>query len=131
MSHFSKIETSIYDISLLKKTLLNLGFNYTNELNQIKDSNGRTHSVSLVAKPVSQNIQESLVGFHWDGKEYSLITDLDFWPSRNHFDVFFEKLKQNYSVNIILDQTINEGFQKINHEVLIDGSIKLTVQKWS
>nr|QCI04083.1 hypothetical protein [Antithamnionella ternifolia] len=130
MSHFSKIDTSIQNISLLKKTLVDLGFDCLNTSKYLTDSNGLTHSVSLVAKPLSRSENESLIGFHWNGQEYSLITDLDFWQSRNHFDFFLEKLKQNYSMNIILDQTTNEGFQKVNHEILVDGSIKLTVQRW-
>jgi len=130
MSHFSKIQTSIHNISLLKKTLINLGFTYSDESKLLKDTSGRAHVVNLVAKSISNKVDSSLVGFYWDGQEYSLITDLDFWSSHSHFEFFLEKLKKTYSMNIILEQTVSQGFIKVNEEALVDGSIKLTVQRW-
>ena len=130
MSHFSKIQTSIYDIKLLKKTLIDLGFKYDSSLTSIHDANGRLYKVDLVAKLYQKSENNLCIGFAWDGDKYSIITDLDFWFNDISFDLFVEKLNQSYSINVILDQTINDGFQKINQKNLNDGSIKLTVQRW-
>jgi len=130
MSHFSKIQTSINNISLLKKTLIDLGFECNEEVKVIKDTNGRIHTVNLIAQ---YNIKEdiaALLGFYWQNNHYDIIVDLDLWKKSSSFNFFIEQLNQNYALNTILKQTEIEGFQKIKQDSLSDGSVKLTVQRW-
>ena len=127
MSHFSKVQTSINDINLLKKTLMSLGFDYNDQIKFIKDVNGRIHNVNLIAKSCKT---DSLIGFFWEDGNYNVIVDLDFWNTNSSFNLFIEKLNQNYALNMILKKTEVEGFEKVKQYNLSDGSLKLTVQRW-
>ena len=131
MSHFSKICTSINNLNLLKKTLIDLGFNCNEEIKFIKDTNGKMHSVDLVATYKVQQVTEALIGFSWYNDCYDVIVDLDFWKKSSPFNFFIEQLNQNYALNTILQQTEIEGFQKIKQHCLSDGSVKLIVQRWA
>ena len=130
MSHFSKIQTSINDINLLKKTLVDLGFEFNEEIKSIKDNNGRIHSVNFIAEYNVQHVTEALIGFSWYNNHYNIIVDLDLWKKYSSFNFFIEQLNQKYALNTILKQTEVEGFQKIQQDNLSDGSVKLTVQRW-
>ena len=130
MSHFSKIQTSINNINLLKKTLVDLGFECNEEIKSIKDNNGRIHSVNLVAEYNVQQVTEALIGFSWCNNHYNIIVDLDLWKKYSSFNFFTEQLNQKYALNTILKQTEVEGFQTIQQYNLSDGSVKLTVQRW-
>nr|YP_009297043.1 hypothetical protein Ceram_110 [Ceramium japonicum]AOM66386.1 hypothetical protein Ceram_110 [Ceramium japonicum] len=130
MSHFSKVQTSINDISLLKKTLTNLGFHCNDQIKFIKDANGRIHDVNLIAKSCVNQVTDSLIGFFWENDHYSVIVDLDFWNKNSSFNLFIEQLNQNYALNMILQKTEVEGFEKVKQYNLSDGSLKLTVQRW-
>ena len=131
MSHFSKVQTNINNLKLLKKTLIDLGFECDDQVRSIKDTAGELHNVNLIAKNCLSQTQESLVGFFWENNHYSMIADLDFWNTGYSFNFFTEQLNQNYALNMILQQTSNEGFQKVSQESLSDGSVKLTVQRWA
>nr|YP_010865349.1 hypothetical protein QQR83_pgp025 [Campylaephora boydenii]WGT74159.1 hypothetical protein [Campylaephora boydenii] len=126
MSHFSKIQTSINNTSLLKKTLMDLGFECNEEIQSMQDTNGRIHSVNLIAKYNA----EALIGFYWQNNHYNIIVDLDLWQRCSSFNFFIEQLNQNYALNTILQQVEVEGFQKMKQYNLSDGSLKLTVQRW-
>nr|YP_009300417.1 hypothetical protein BI106_gp191 [Campylaephora sungminbooi]AKU47336.1 hypothetical protein [Campylaephora sungminbooi]ALN11783.1 conserved hypothetical plastid protein [Campylaephora sungminbooi] len=126
MSHFSKIKTSINNINLLKKTLIDLGFECNEEIRFIKDTNGSLHKVNLIAKYNT----EALIGFYWQNNHYNVLVDLDLWKKCSSFHFFIEQLNQNYALNTILQQAEVEGFQKIKQYNLSDGSVKLTVQRW-
>ena len=130
MSHFSKIQTNISNINLLKKTLIDLGFECNEEVKSIKDTSGSMHNVNLIATYTVKEITEALLGFSWQNNHYNIIVDLDLWEKSSSFNFFVEKLNQNYALNTILKQTEIEGFQKIKQHSLSDGSIKLTVQRW-
>nr|QCI08179.1 hypothetical protein [Pterothamnion crispum] len=130
MSHFSKVQTRIHDISILKKTLVSLGFEYTTNQKDIKDANGNLHDVNLVAFSSNNGVNQVL-GFCWDGIQYNAITDVQFWNNDSIFDCFLEKLNQQYAMNVILNQTVSDGFQKVDQKLLQDGSIKVVVQRWS
>lgn len=127
MSHFSKVKTRINDLSILKKTLVNLGFNYDNQQKHITDVNKNTYNVDLVA---IHDINSLSIGFFHDIDHYTIVADVDLWKTVGSFNFFVEQLHQNYALNIILKQTNTAGFQKITQDNLIDGSIKLTVQRW-
>nr|QCI09101.1 hypothetical protein [Inkyuleea mariana] len=130
MSHFSRIKTSIYDLDILKKTLIDLGFTYKSDQSFIQDANGNSQKVDIIAYQMI-NLSKGICGFTWNGCEYSLITDLEFWNQNISIEVFIEKLMQYYALNSIMKESIHEGFQKINQETMQDGSIKLVIQRWN
>ena len=131
MSHFSKIQTRIHDITILKKTLGSLGFTEITNIKQLKDSKGDIYNVDLLVHPHINQVIIEPIGFLWDGVKYNIITDLEHWPNQGTFNFFLEKLNQEYSLNVILNKTLKNGFQKIEQNILKDGSIKVIVQKWN
>ena len=127
MSHFSKVKTRISDLSILRKTLVDLGFSCDNQHKYIRDINKNTYYVDLVA---IHNINFRSIGFVHDNDHYTIVADIDLWKTNSSFEFFVEQLNQNYALNMILRQTNLEGFHQIKQDNLIDGSIKLTVQRW-
>jgi len=127
MSHFSKVKTRINDLNTLRKTLANLGFSCDSQQKYISDVNKKTYNVDLVAR---NNTNSSSIGFYYDNDHYTIVADIDLWTTASSFNFFVEQLHQNYALNMILKKTNTEGFQKITQDSLIDGSIKLTVQRW-
>nr|YP_010198897.1 hypothetical protein LK147_pgp194 [Hydropuntia urvillei]UAD88346.1 hypothetical protein [Hydropuntia urvillei] len=129
MSHFSRIKTSITDLTILKKTLEDLDFEYSTSNPKIKDSNGNIEYVNLIAK----NKKKNIIGFLWNGEEYICISDLELW--QNHYKLYpnllIEQILQQYSINSIINTTSKEGFNNIKKQQLKNGSIKLTVQRWN
>nr|YP_009295875.1 hypothetical protein Schim_129 [Schimmelmannia schousboei]AOM64810.1 hypothetical protein Schim_129 [Schimmelmannia schousboei] len=127
MSHFSKIKTSISNLETLKKTLKDFKIDYKINKCFIQDGNKNLKRVDLI---VHEN-NNDLFGFSWDGQEYSLVADLQFWNQKISVERFIEKLIQQYALNAIVEESINEGFKQIDKEVMKDGSIKLVIQRWN
>nr|YP_009391572.1 hypothetical protein [Laurenciella marilzae]ARW59716.1 hypothetical protein [Laurenciella marilzae] len=122
MSHFSKIQTNIYDSNLLVKTLNNMGFvcKYSNDCLSSKDI--------FVYSNSSENY---LFAFTWDGTSYNLLADLQLWTLSTDINYFIDTLSQKYAYNMILSQSVLSGFSKISETVAVDGSIKVRLKRWS
>nr|YP_009244151.1 hypothetical protein Gele_143 [Gelidium elegans]AMK96393.1 hypothetical protein Gele_143 [Gelidium elegans] len=129
MSHFNRIKTKINNLSILKATLKELGYNYNCKQKYIKDFNGHIQTVDLTAQ--NNNDEGNLLGFIWDGQEYNLIADLQMWDQQLSFEYFFDSMMQQYAIKSINHTSIKEGFNKVSQERLSDGSIKIIVQRWS
>lgn len=132
MSHFSKIKTNISDIEVLKKTLKDLGFNYSStKYNLSKIDINYSNQIQYLNVRNSKINRPTLFEFIWDGFEYNFITDFNLWCLDISVDCFLEKLSQQYAYNIILNQSISNGFNETNHILMKDGSIKVVMQKWN
>jgi hypothetical protein len=126
MSHFSKIRTSLKDLEVLKKSLQDLGLRFYDR-SVITDSHSlESHNISLIV-PQSNNYD---IGFSWNGVEYQLITDIQFWQQPWPIDLFLKNLTQRYAYNSILQITEQKGFQSIEQTKQSNGSIKLVLQRW-
>lgn len=124
MSHFSKIKTNISRLSILKKTLHDFGFKY-----YINDSLGSSNNqINVYNKSSTDN--DLLFSFVWDGCQYSLSADLQLWNLSVNFSDFLEKLNQRYAYNVILEQSKVIGYQKIDDNLMKDGSYRVILQKW-
>ena len=123
MSHLSKIKTNISNLDILKQTINDLGFFY-----KLSKSSERNTCLSVYSSKLEKVI---LCNFEYDGLSYSLITDIQLWNLGMQFDNFYEKLKQKYAHNIVLQQTNKSGFSKISEQIMSDGSIRVLVQKWN
>jgi hypothetical protein len=127
MSHFSKIKTSLKDLTLLQKSLHDLGVNYSTEINTVKGYKDQKQFANLVVK---QNNNYD-IGFTWNGFEYQLITDLQFWQQPWSVELFINKVTQRYAYHSILKATNEKGFQAVEELTQENGSIRLTLQRWS
>jgi hypothetical protein len=127
MSHFTTIKTKIHDKDLLKKSLEGMGINSvvvaeeTNSL-PVRGYEGQSQTADIV---VQQNNGYD-IGFRWNGNEYELVSDLQFWEQKMPQDLFMEKLLQQYSLNNVMDSAESVGM-KIDAVVRDEtGDIKVT-----
>lgn len=127
MSHFSKIKTSLKDINLLKKSLTDLSIIWSTDVHLIKGYKDQNHFANLVIK---QNNNYD-IGFTWNGMEYQLVADLQFWQQPWSVQLFLDKVTQRYAYNSIIDVTREQGFQSVEEVIRDNGSIKLVVQRWN
>jgi hypothetical protein len=127
MSHFSKIHTSLKDLDILKKSLNDLSIHWEPELNRIRGYRDQTTFANIVIK--QRNNYD--IGFSWNGFEYQLVADIQFWQQPWSIELFLDRVSQRYAHNSIVESTSNQGFQTVNETVQEDGSIKLTLQKWN
>lgn len=126
MSHFSKIKTTLKDLNLLKKSLTDLSVIWDTEVKQIKGYNNKTSFANLV---ISQNNNYD-IGFSWNGFEYQLVADLQFWQQPWSVELFLDKVTQRYAYHSIIEVTNKQGFKTIEEVKLEDSSIHLTLQRW-
>nr|YP_010196474.1 hypothetical protein LK223_pgp199 [Gracilaria cervicornis]UAD83871.1 hypothetical protein [Gracilaria cervicornis] len=129
MSHFSRIKTNITDLKILQKSLTDINLEYSMNKLHLQDSNGNLEYMDMVVRKNNTNI----IGFLWNGQEYTFISDFDLW--KNNYDIcqenIVEKILQQYAINSIIEVSHAEGFTTRNQEKLQDGSIKLVVQRWN
>ena len=127
MSHFSKIQTSLKDLDLLKKSLNDLSIYWEPELNRVRGYKQQTTFANLVIR--QDNNYD--IGFSWNGFEYQLVADIQFWQQPWSIEMFLDRVSQRYAYNSIVESTSQQGFQSVSETVQEDGSIKLTLQKWN
>ena len=126
MSHFSKIKTSLKDLNLLQKSLDDLGVNWHTDINIIKGYKYQNHFANLV---ITQTNNYD-IGFTWNGMEYQLVADLQFWQQPWSVELFLDKVTQRYAYNSIVKATQDQGFQTVEETAQENGSIRLTLQRW-
>lgn len=127
MSHFSKIQTSLKDLDLLKKSLNDLSIHWDPDLNRVRGYKDQTTFANIVIK--QDNNYD--IGFSWNGFEYQLVADIQFWQQPWSIELFLDRVNQRYAYNSILESTSKQGFHTVNETVQENGSIKLTLQKWN
>lgn len=126
MSHFSKIKTSLRDLALLQKSLDDLGVRWDENIKSLNGYKSQRCFANLVIK---QNNNYD-IGFTWNGTEYQLVADLQFWQQPWSVELFLDKITQRYAYNSILKTTETQGFQTVEELAQENGSIKLTLQRW-
>jgi hypothetical protein len=126
MSHFSKIKTTLQDLTLLKKALTDLSVPWDTEAKQIKGYRNQTNFANIV---ILQNNSYD-IGFSWNGFEYQLVADLQFWQQPWSVELFLDKVTQRYAYHVIIEATKRQGFKTTEEVKLEDASIHLTLQRW-
>jgi len=127
MSHFSKIKTALKDLNILKKSLSDLKISYNEKDQLIRGYRDQTIFANLV---INQNNNYD-VGFIWNGSEYQLVADLQFWQQPWSVDLFLDKITQRYAYNSILEATSKEGFKTVSETTHENGVLSLTLQRWN
>ncbi len=127
MSHFSTIKTQLRDLTALQSALNTLGVDWKAGPHPVRGYRGDRRSAEVVIE--QDNGYD--VGFSWNGAEYELIADLQYWQQPLTVNRFLSKVTQQYAVSSVLSTTIDQGFQVSEQQQQADGSIRLVLQRWN
>lgn len=127
MSHFSQIKTKIRNLSSLQAALSDLGLDWKSGPANVRGYQGQTHNAEVV---IEQDNQYD-VGFRWNGSEYELVADLQYWQQPWSVNGFLNQVSQRYAYHTVMNATSNEGFEVAEEQKNEDGSLRLVVQRWS
>lgn len=127
MSHFSSIKTKIRNLNSLKTALSDLGIDWKEGTESIRGYKGQTKQAAVV---VEQDNNYDF-GFSWNGSEYELVADLQYWKQPLTVDGFLRKVTQRYAYHTVIEETTKQGFEISEQQKNEDGSIRLVLQRWS
>lgn len=127
MSHFSNIKTQIRNLDSLKSALTDLGIDWKGETKTVRGYQGNTRNAEVV---ISQENNYD-IGFSWNGSEYELVADLEYWQQPLTVDGFLRKVTQRYAYNTVKNEAGKQGFHIAEEKNQEDGSIRLVVQRWN
>ena len=127
MSHLSNIKTKIRNLTALKTSLTNLGIDWKEGPRAVRGYQGQT----LTAEVVVEQANNYDIGFSWNGQEYELVADLQYWQQPLTVDGFLKQVTKGYALETILQESAKQGFQVAEQTNNQDGSIRLVVQRWS
>jgi hypothetical protein len=127
MSHFSNIKTQIRNLNSLKSALSDLGIDWKTGPTTVRGYQGQTRTAEVVI--AQENDYD--IGFSWNGSEYELVADLQYWQQPLTVDGFLRQVTQKYAYHTVVNETAKQGFQVAEQQNRQDGSVRLVVQRWS
>lgn len=127
MSHFSSIKTQIRNLTSLKASLADLEIDWKEGPSKVRGYQGKTSQAEIVIE--QENNYD--IGFSWNGQEYELVADLQYWQQPWTVDGFLQRVTQGYALHTVLTQSAQQGFNVTEQQKNEDGSIRLVVQRWS
>jgi hypothetical protein len=127
MSHFSQVKTQIRTLSALQSALTDLGIDWKAGPQAVAGYRGQSRTADLV---IDQGNGYG-VGFSWNGTEYELVADLEFWQQPWSIERFLNKVTQRYAYHTVVNTSAQQGFQVAEQQQTADGAIRLVVQRWS
>lgn len=127
MSHFSQIKTQIRNVESLKEALTELNIDWKQGPRQVRGYRGQTQSAEITIE--QDNGYD--IGFKWNGNEYELVADFQYWQQNLSVEGFLRKVTQRYAFQTVMKETARAGFQVAEQQKNEDGSIRLVVQRWS
>jgi hypothetical protein len=127
MSHFSQIKTQIRNLTSLQAALADLGIDWKSGHSTVRGYRGQTHNAEI---SIEQDNGYD-VGFSWNGKEYELVADLQYWQQPWSVEGFLRQVTQRYAYHTVVNETARQGFQVTEQQQNEDGSIRLLVKRWS
>ncbi|NEO86771.1 MAG: DUF1257 domain-containing protein [Spirulina sp. SIO3F2] len=127
MSHFSNIKTQLRNLTSLKAALSDLEMDWKEGPSPVRGYQGQTRTAEIVLEQAN----DYDIGFSWNGSEYELVADLQYWQQPLSVEGFIQQLTQRYAYNTVLTESQNQGFQVAQEQQQADGSIRLVVQRWS
>ncbi|MCZ2201534.1 DUF1257 domain-containing protein [Cylindrospermopsis raciborskii] len=126
MSHFSQIKTQIRNLESLQDALSDLGIDWKSG-SEVRGYRGQTH----IAEVAIEQDNGYDIGFKWNGQEYELVADLQYWQQNLSVDGFLRQITQRYAYQTVMKETTKVGFQISQEQKNADGSISLVLQRWS
>jgi hypothetical protein len=127
MSHFSNIKTKIRNLNYLKAALTDIGIEWQSGPSVVRGYQGQTCTAEVVI-PQGNNYD---LGFSWNGQEYELVTDLQYWQQPLTVEGFLRQVTQSYAYHTVVNESSKQGFQLTEQQKNKDGSMRLVVQRWS
>ena len=127
MSHFSSIKTQIRNLQSLTASLSKLGIEWKKGPSSVRGYQGQTTEAQIVIE--QENNYD--IGFSWNGKEYELVADLQYWQQPWTVDGFLQRVTQGYALHTVLNESSKQGFAVTEQQKNDDGSIRLVVQRWN
>ncbi|PSB23708.1 DUF1257 domain-containing protein [Stenomitos frigidus] len=127
MSHFSQIKTQLRNLPSLQAALTDLGVSWKAGSEPIRGYRGKTQTAEIAIEQANGYD----IGFRWNGSEYELVADLQFWQQELTVDRFLGRVTQRYAYHTVLHETTQKGFQVTEQQQNKDGSIRLVLQRWS
>ena len=106
MSHFSNIKTQIRNVSCLKSALSDIGVAWKQGSENIKGYRGQTRNAEVVIE--QENNYD--IGFSWNGKEYELVADLQYWQQPWTVEGFLGRVSQRYAYHTVVNESANLYF---------------------
>lgn len=127
MSHFSNIKTKIRNLSSLKTALNDLEISWKEGPLPVRGYQGQTRDAEVI---IEQN-NDYDIGFSWNGQEYELVADLQYWQQPLSVEGFIKQVTQSYAFHTVMSESAKQGFSIAEQQKNEDGSIRLVVQRWS
>jgi len=127
MSHFSQIKTQIRNLPSLESALSDLGIDWKSGPREVRGYRGQTTQAEIaIAQDNGYDI-----GFRWNGQEYELVADLQYWQQNLTVNGFLNQVTQRYAYHTVMNETTKQGFQVAETQKQADGSIRLVLQRWA
>lgn len=127
MSHFSQIKTKIRNLESLQAALTELDIDWKPGPVPVRGYRGQTYNAEVAIE--QENGYD--IGFSWNGQEYEMVSDMQFWQQNLSVDGFLKKITQRYAYHTVVQETAKQGFQLAEQQKNEDGSIRLVLQRWS
>jgi len=126
MSHFTKVQTKIFDKEILISTLKQLKYTVFEGKSTLKGYEGQKKNIDILVKLNSSYD----IGFT-QNKDGSFSIIADWWGvTKVKKDDFTRMVNQNYSLNMISREMKKKGYKIVEQKDLEDKSIKVVVRKW-
>lgn len=127
MSHFSQVKTQIRSLKPLQTALTELGVDWKSGNAPMRGYQGNTTTAEVVIE--QDNGYD--VGFQWNGSEYALVSDMQFWQQPWTVESFLQKVTQRYAIATVMSESSDQGFALSEQQVREDGSVRLVLQRWN
>lgn len=127
MSHFSQIKTQIRNLTSLQAALTDMGIDWKSGTREVRGYRGQTHQAQVT---IEQDNGFD-IGFAWNGNEYELVADLQYWEQKWTVNRFINEVSQRYAYQTVVSETTKQGFQIAEQQKNDDGSIRVVLQRWA
>lgn len=124
MSKFVRVQTTLRDLSLVKRALDDLKISYQENARFVHIFSGFTGKVPLLVK--QQRLQFGLR--QTEAETYEAIGD-DMQMAQIHKTM--GQIQQRYAYHKVLEETSKAGFSLVEEQVGNDQVIRMTVRRWA
>lgn len=131
-SHFSSIETQLFNKETLLKALNDIGVKSKAAKTEGQQIEARGYKGETIMADIVIPQQNNYdIAFRNNGEIYELVTDLEFWQQPMPVDAFMERVNQRYAVNSLIDSSAADGFNVDNVATAVDGTVTLKMSRYA